>query len=156
MNLFYPPEELERLGRMADQTHPAVLPHCVKTLQTHAENLRGSLEALEAFRQERKQRLTRVVGATMLANASLTAQFVFLSEINDWDVNPGLVIGASLVSALSLNALTVGISQRVQKWAYESVRETTQQVTVLYHRAYDRAVSLGVIPAQPENQISQS
>lgn len=152
MNLNYSPDELERLGRMADQTHPAVLPLCVETLQMHAENLRGTLDSLDALRQEQRQRLSVALGTTLLANVSLTAQFIFFSEINDWDVNLGLAFGASFVSALSLNALIYSTSQRVQRRVYKRLQETTQQVSALYERAYGRAVAAGVIPAETQSQ----
>lgn len=140
---------------MADQTHPAVLPLCVETLQTHAENLRSSLDSLDDLRQKQRQRISLAVGTTLLANASLTTQLLFFSEINDWDVNPGLVVGASFVSALSLNALIYSTSQRVQRRVYKRLQETTRQVSALYERAYGRAVAAGVMPPEPQSQSSQ-
>lgn len=140
---------------MADQTHPAVLPLCVETLQTHAENLRNSLDSLDDLRQEQRQRISLAVGTTLLANASLTTQLLFFSEINDWDVNPGLVVWASFVSALSLNALIYSTSQRVQRRVYKRLQETTRQVSALYERAYGRAFAAGVMPPEPQSQSSQ-
>jgi len=145
--------EIERYQRMAEQTHPQILPLCVETLQTERDKLAGISGGLEEASEHLNRHVYSDLGATALTLTSVeVAAFMANNLLHaNLDNLTILIVGAAMISLRALRNTSVAVFVNV---AHGRAKEQTQQMESLYSRARDRAVEMGLVSDGLEANLS--
>ena len=73
-------EELQRLKRMSEQTHPDVLPLCIDSVEAARNSLAESIESLESLQKLERRKDLNVIGVTAVTTTVAAIEFIMFDN----------------------------------------------------------------------------
>ena len=135
--------DFERYQRMAEQTHPEILPLCVDTLLVE-RNKHAVLQDLmhEAIDQQYRQTCT-AVGQTALAVAGLevmayTANSLFHTKLDSPTI---LILGTAVAVGRAIGHISRAL---IFEAVHRQFKSNASRMEELYNQANNRAISIGL------------